>query len=246
MKYRINKIKVLTLFILLIAKVSYSQRENISLINFTYSSCDKEADPERLRTRIIKKEFRGDILTIEIGITATCCVTFVPMVSVKNNILLLDFNETGDFCFCDCCYGLIYQIKGIKNHEMVIKFKGADIELTAEKYKTYPIKFEIIKGDTVNYSDKYGFKQGKWFNPDDSSTENGYNEYKDNRIIKEVIFYLDGKIKSIGDDKTFISYYPSGIKKRECQWGVFDPNSHRECKEWNEKGEMIYPSDYGK
>lgn len=259
-------IRLLIIFFLT-SQYAFGQTPKIKLYNFQNSTCDHETDPGRLRTRIIKKDLKMGILKIQIAATAYCCVNFLPKATMQNEILDLDFQETGDPCECFCCYEFIYEIEGIKNDKISITFKGKEIELTDEKYKTYPIKYRIINGDTVNYIDKYGLRQGVWVWPQDSLRKTRYLEYADDTPVKLVKVYPNGQIESEvirekivveTDDGIYfdyfqnnklIEYYESGKKKRECYNSKkhFDNDYEKgKCKVWNEEGELIYEGDYRK
>lgn len=248
--------KPLSFLFILISLNAVSQP---ALLEFRNSMCNSEEDPSRLRTRIISRKLEHNILTIEIAATATCCVSFKPVTAVREGILYLDFEETGEPCECSCCYEFVYRVFGISQSDIPVRFRKEQIEQSGEKYKTYPVVFEWYKGDTINRRDKYGFRQGIWRNlPKDSMD---YRAYADDHLIRLVRFYPDKKLKSemIAEKIKFewegrsydtypglnelIEYFPSGQKKKECYsdkkgWN----NDHNKglCREWNEKGELIY------
>jgi hypothetical protein len=258
--------RLLILF-LLGTQLTLGQTTKVKLFSFKNSTCDGEAESFRLRTRIISKELSNGLLTIHIGATATCCVDFVPKTTFKNGILNLDFAETGTPCECDCCYKFTYQMKGIKDDKIKITFKGKEIEQSDEKYKTYPVSFKMLNGDTVNYIDKYGFRQGTWVLSSDSLMKKRYFEYADNRAVRRVNLFPNGQIESelisekihfSADNRIYfeysefnklVEYYETGQKKRECYNDKKEHyNSYEKgtCKEWNEKGELIYEGVYRK
>jgi hypothetical protein len=157
----------LLIIFMFIVQLTYGQDGNIKLLDFKYSDCEATLS-DRFITRIAKKEIKGDILTVDITTVTTCCVNFTPIASTNRGILYLGFKETGAECECKCYYYLTYKVKGIKDKEVKIKFQDSDIELSEEKFKTYPVRFKIFNGDTINFVDKYGFRQGKWAYSNDS------------------------------------------------------------------------------
>lgn len=157
----LERMRLLILLLVLLTQSTFGQKEKIRLFDFKNSTCDEESDPTRLRTRIVQKKLAGDVLTVTIATVATCCVTFKPKAAYKSGILYLDLEENGRICFCDCCYELIYEITGIKDENVKIKFRNSDIELSAEKFKTYPIHFRLLNSDTIDYVDSHGLRQGK-------------------------------------------------------------------------------------
>ncbi len=247
--------------VLLMIQLASAQIGSINLIEFSNSSCDEETDPYRLRTRIIKKNIEGKILTIEIGTTDTCCVSFKPVVSATGDILNLDLKNYGDECECICCYQFVFKIEGNWSKSTAIKFRGKDIEMSSEKFRTYPIRFEIRDTDTVNYVDKYGLKQGRWY-PEKLGVWD-YYDFVDGINIRSAKLHANGTIKKIGSKEKMkfttegqqryeyynwnhlIEFYENGAKKRECftdNW----KDSYKEgiCKDWNEKGELVYEGPY--
>jgi hypothetical protein len=257
----------LLIIFLLSTQLTLGQTSNVKLFSFKNSTCEENPESLQLRTRIIKKELSNGILTVQIGATATCCVDFVPKTTFKNGILNLDFEETGTPCECSCCYEFTYEVKGIKNDKIKITFRNKEIEQSDEKYKTFPTKFKILNGDTINYVDKYGLRQGIWNTPKDSLMSKIYFVHSDNRLIKRVTLYpnkqieselINEKISFKADNKLYfdysdfnrlIEYYESGQKKRECyNDNKVHDNSYEKgkCKEWNEKGELVYEGDFRK
>jgi len=176
-------------------------------VDFTPSKCDEEADVYRLRTRIINKWFEGDTLMIEIGTKATCCVDFIPNINYKNDTLVLSFEEIGDPCECICCYQFIYHIVGLNTQAFGIKLQNEEIQLSNEKYLTYPEKFEIINDDTVNYIDKYGLKQGFWINKNDTTASywKGFAENNHWKYQESISYYDSLHVKAININHNYKS-----------------------------------------
>ena len=236
--------------------MTHGQTGKIKLLEFKYSDCDKATLSNRIRTRIIKKDIEGDILTVNIATVATCCVEFDPITSTNQGVLYLDFRETGTPCECDCFYSLTYKIKGIKDTEIKIKFRNKDIELSDEKFNTYPIKFKILNGDTVNFTDKYGMRQGVCTFYNDSLMTKGYLEIANDTVFKMVNFYPNNRIvKDIFEKSkphmnytSYLEYFESGKIKKECVSKDVE-SSFRDngmCKEWNEAGDLVYEGKYRK
>jgi hypothetical protein len=146
-------------------------------------------------------------------------------------------------------------VKGIKDKNVEIKFQSKDIELSDEKFKTYPARFKILNGDTVNYTDRYGLRQGKCTFYNDSLMTKGYLEVVNDTVFKIVFFYDNRKIKHISTKTkpymnytSYIEYFESGKVKMECISNDIKSSFKDKgtCKEWNEKGELIYEGDHRK
>ncbi len=204
---------------------------------------------------MIDKEFNSDTFKIKIGAWAICCVDYSPVAILEKNVLYLDIKDTNKTapCECGCYYQFIYTIAGIQGEPIEIRYKNKKIDLSNERYKTYPPAFKLVKGDTVNFTDKYGLKQGKWRSDSDSSFMKEYFIYEDGLVLKKVNLYESGEVKSetiqeilkevnseshYGNKKIIIEYYKSGFKRKECvsDWS----KKENLCKEWNEKGDLLY------
>ncbi len=156
-KHHMNKLYLIILFIFYTISVNCQE---IKLVNFIFSDCDKSVDVYRIKTRIINQNFSGDTLQINVGLVALCCVDFLPSIKFENDTLDLLYTETGVPCDCVCCYQFSYYITGITSKTFKVKLQSKFIELSDEKFKTYPIKYFIFNNDTTGYRDKYGLRQG--------------------------------------------------------------------------------------
>ena len=112
------------LIMVLVLWATNSFGQDVHLLDFLSSGCDNDLDPYQLQTRIITQEFQGDILEIEVGTSATCCVEFKPSIIFSQDTLNLLFEETGSACECICCYRFTYYIDGLKDNEFGIKLQS--------------------------------------------------------------------------------------------------------------------------
>ncbi|HWA35471.1 MAG TPA: hypothetical protein VG737_15125 [Cyclobacteriaceae bacterium] len=252
-------------FVLFTTHIAWGQNVAAKIFGFRNSQCEQPSELFQLRTRIVTKDLSGKVLTVNVAARATCCVEFIPKIAYNNGTLHLDYEETGTPCECSCCYVFTYQLAGIEDVNTKITFHGKEIELSDEKYETYPIRFKILNGDTINYVDKYGLRQGVWVAPSDSLMTTGYVELDDDRIKKKVTLYPNGRLQRelMRDKVTYtvdgrvvseyvnfnrsVEYYPSGQKKKECFNDAAVADNFLEkgkCKEWNERGELIYDGGY--
>lgn len=215
-------IRFLQIIILLISLQGHGQN-SVSLVGFTPSECNDDEEYWRLRRRIINQWFTNDTLHVELASTATCCVDFKPSIDFNTNILDIRFEETGDFCECICCYQFIYHITGLQEREFITHLNGKPIQQSDEAYLTYPIRFDIYKGDTINYVDKYGFRQGLFLSESKDETPPLKMVYKDNKPyngIRRVRYYENGNKKFAemfkNGDQYFITYYLNNQVEEEC------------------------------
>jgi len=233
-------------------------QDSVSLAGFTPSTCDANEEVSRLKRRIIDQWYSNDTLLVEIASTATCCVDFLPSIEYNNQILELNFTETGEFCECMCCYQFIYKIVGLKGQEFTIHLNDKPIQKSDDKYLTYPVRFDIYNGDTVNYFDKYGQRQGVFLSHlksnkpmlkmiyKDSKRFNGVDRelYYDNGNKRVTVEYRDGV-------EYFISYFRNEQIRDECirlDILKFDFESIVICNSYDSVGNQIremncYPYD---
>lgn len=211
-------------------------KNNLELINYQQSVCDQTVDPYRIKPRIISFKHHKDTLDIEIGFAATCCIDYIPDINYSNDTLYVKYKEKeGSIgCSCICCYNFSHKIKGIDKSKITVKLENEIIEISNEKYKTYKPTFTIVKKDTINLTDKYGFKQGIW--PFKSKY---FYRYKDDRHISTGHLHKNGKIK----DESFYKinmrkeYYKNGKLKSECK--INDKWEFIDCRRWNKKGKEM-------
>jgi hypothetical protein len=229
------------------------------------TKCDQNLDPYRIATRIIDQKIENGILSIELSAIDTCCFVFEPTVIQKNNSLYLDYMRKGDPCECICAYRFTYKIDNVESIHAKLKmyFMNKPIELSNERYKVYPVKYDLVQNDTINRIDRYGLKQGKWNAKDDILMSKFYIEYKDDTLVRRVSLYPNGQIKSelIKEKATieadgrkystywnfnkYFEYFESGQKKVECSCDDWRKTYEEGlCKKWNEKGELIYQGSY--
>lgn len=250
------KNRLVAILFIAIPLLSYSQKTEVNVAAFSKSVCEADSSfRKQIRERIIDKEFINDIVRIKIGVWATCCVDYKPKVALENNILYLDIEDTEKkaACECGCYYHFIYTIVDIQSEPVEIRYKNKLIELSNERYETYTPVFKLIKGDTVDFIDRYGLRQGKWRSATDSSYRKEYFVYEDGLVLKKVNLYESGEVKietipevlkeknsesHYGNKQMVIEYYRSGMKRKECvsDW----PKKGNLCKEWNEKGILLY------
>jgi hypothetical protein len=193
----------LVLFITILTSLLTGQ--DVRLVDFKSSGCDMNNNfdydenlyPWNIKSRIIRQVFHQDTLEIEVGTLAKCCVSFEPYISFATDTLNLNYNETQEMCECDgCCYQFTYFITGLKGKDFGVKLRSMVIQLSDEKYITYPVKYYIFNGDTTGYKDKYGRKQGIII----SKRETGQlfeTHYTNGRIDSTVLKDCTGKIIEI-------------------------------------------------
>lgn len=179
--------------------------QNVELVDFTYSDCDESIDVTRVNTRIVGISYVNDTLQIEVGTVALCCVDFIPSISFRNDTLNLLFEETGIPCECECCYQFVYSISGLNNKLIEVELQSKHIELSSDKYYTYPLQYFTYNNDTIGFKDKYGLKQGVFIFKEDE--ENILQiHYTDDIPTKYVRTSKGGEILKEGTDMFDVFY----------------------------------------
>lgn len=232
-----------------------------SLVGFEYSGCLEEFHVYKLNNRIVKSEKYFDTTMIEISVRANCCINLIPNIIVNGDTIDLDFDyyepivqpDNGDTiviirpeCKCDCCFNFRYYLTGIKDDNSVYRVNNSIIEKTTHKYKIVKeATFELNNGDTINFIDAFGFKQGLhrfadsakqiiseiYYRDDDFCHGLFWRNLQMNGTLLTEWYYLDnGKYKKI-------EYYDDGSFKKECL-SEFMLDDRENCREYK-KGEKV-------
>jgi antitoxin component YwqK of YwqJK toxin-antitoxin module len=235
--------------------------------HFSYSQCGGNKDSlsvssvpegaERIYDRIISQEYANNILKLRFGKLSNCAGISNPNSFFSRDTLKIIFDdfvtridtmedgsivESHDIVMCDCYFESDYVISDLPKEPLTILVNGTEIQ-NHPKYKTYPVTFEVLDGDTINYIDKYGLEQGKWivdipnggyirgFQKDGKYITRDYKSYYDNNQLKgEYVldsigrgfgrqFYSNGNLMSVHtktgvDKEVLIYYYENGNVKR--------------------------------
>lgn len=220
----------------------------VSLASFDLSDCNSPGDPSTVQDRIIKQELFDDTLTIHVGTADECCIVVQPLANYKNDTLFLDYTPSGNACLCYCCYEPIYRLIGFSKIPEIIIFKNQRVYLSSERFKTYPILFEILNGDTINRYDKYGQKEGLHIEPGQDTTKkkiyykygqpwNGFNFLLNEEKSLSGYRYVNGL-------EYYEEYYPNGSIKRKCKQVSLPKDirfimNENWCNCWDINGKLI-------
>lgn len=253
-------------FLLVLIICSSIQAQQIE--HFSYSQCGGIKDSlsvssapegaERIYDRIISQKYANNILKLRFGKLSNCAgisnsnsffsgdtlrITFDEFVPIKIDTLEDgSVVTTSEWLACDCYFESDYVISDLPKEPLTILVNGTEIK-HHPKYKTYPVTFELLDGDTINYTDKYGLQQGKWivdlpnngyirgFQKDGQYIIRDYKSFYDNNQLKgEYVldslgrgfgrqFYPNGNLRSMHtktgiDKEVLIYYYENGNVKR--------------------------------
>jgi hypothetical protein len=246
------------IIVLIVIPTAVLAQTKIKVVGFSSTECnDGAALYNLLRTRIIEKKFIGGVFEIKIATPETCCLSFKPVVKYYSSgsnhgsdTLYLGYRTSDEACDCVCYYELTYRLQGLEKDNFNIRFKGESIEISDEKYKTYPIQFKLMGKDTVNFVDRYGMRQGLW--SFDSLSISEYYVYENGIPMKRVVLFPNGatRIESTREHHNwnrYIEYYETGQKKMECfnsQVGESYKQKDGRCKEWDINGQLIYEGPF--
>ncbi|WP_196888906.1 hypothetical protein [Aureivirga sp. CE67] len=212
----------LIIFLFFISFITYSQE--VELVNFkSYNYDNRDPNFEYLENRVISEKIENDIYTIKVGVITDCCDKENGFAFLKNNTLLLEIEdkirsrktlknpsknieiEIIEFEECEslCYFELEYSVNGIKNKPETIKFQNRTLIRQKEKYKLQKIRYSISNNDTINYFDKFGFRQGLHLTRNsmkqivskieykDNIKQSGYFKYFENNKKITVIVYIE-------------------------------------------------------
>jgi len=223
---------------LIILSISLKGQQS-NLIDFYPSTCDEHQDVERIRERISDIFIKNDTLFVTISVVANCGINIDQLSADAiywNDTLRLSFEpipiitdtlyEDEETIYhyslsmeeCDCCFEFMYLVKGVTNTSIPIKLNNKNISFHKEKYLTYPIQYKIHEGDTINYRDKYGLRQGRWF-----------IENKDHQAFQDRIYRNDSLLA--GTDYRYhqnkrLKSKTIWFSSKDYQYSEFDEGGH--------------------
>jgi len=200
-------------FILFVLSISYisshsqnlqkKSRSTAKLVKWSTENCDHTYDPGRLQNRLTRLETREGLISITVNFTENCCAQFNPVIEFKGNKLYLyPYKEYGDeYCECNCCFSINYEIKGIETKDFKVYFKDKEVKLSEDHYSTREPTFVWHNGTKINRINKYGFQEGIW------------KEFFENGDLKKLTQYPEISLYYEPRFEWFKSYYPSGRLK---------------------------------
>lgn len=249
--------KSLSLFLLVFSSlISFGQNTKLAVVGVHQSKCQQQQAHCRLQPRIVTQILRNDTLTTTIGVIENCAgISEVKAFLNKDSLKLYytvgtrkydtlpngTIRITKSAARCDCCFEFTFRTIGLKDIPHNTTINDSIIKPYPEKYKIFPIKFDLIKNDTFNYTDKYGRKQGKWLIPeDDFDYDQGvdsiyYDGFYHNGYLIRCNFrryFKNGKIAHVlthTSDRDFSStnYYETGTIESEWIQNELGSNTYQ-------------------
>ncbi len=183
------------------------------IIDYTiFCESDKYVENKIVQERIISLEPENSFLELKLVFWDKCGLSLIPSVEQKGDSIQLNFNSTGNSTKiidgdtlmyfdieedCTCAYSATLKLKLQELDIKKLMVNGKFLELTDEKFKTFPIWYSK---DSTFYNDKYGLRQGH----KDFQTRNGFllrTYYLNGEPKRHEV--LNSKLKIVFSSKSF-------------------------------------------
>ncbi len=245
-------------FISCSAQGGYENNEaNVRLVKWSTADCNNTYDPYRLQNRITTFEMKDEVTFITVNFSDNCCADFKPIIEFKDNkLILLPYREYfGNYCSCNCCFSINFEIEGIEKSDYEIYFKDKKIEFSENHYKTVEPSFETHNGKQINRMNKCGFKEGIWIQFFENGNQKNIVKYPNSSIYYEPRsewskhFSESGKLVYFSRKDTTESWFEDGeLKSQTIEYTLGDTTFEKsfrkyENRQLNEKYlERHYPT----
>lgn len=148
------------------------------LINSKLSDCEPNAYPELIKQRVSRKELFNDTLLLSIGFKANCCIDPEPKTVFENDTLFIFKNNVStEWCACDCCFELDFQITGILDTNFTVIVDGIEFIPSVSSRVKLPDEYHFDRDTPVNQGNADNLKIGLWRTYYDNSKKVKTEEY---------------------------------------------------------------------
>lgn len=170
---------ILIVLMTLQSATSFTQTP-LKVIQVIESNCDHSVDINTVQHRIVHQSFKQDTFSLRIGLVANCAGIYNVRAQYNQDTILFSFEE-GSVEFdtikkkrkieivekvsmlgCECCFEFQFTVAKVPQKPEIIFINGQEFNYYPDNYKIYPVKFDIVNSDTLNFTDHYGLKQGRW------------------------------------------------------------------------------------
>jgi len=194
------------------------EQSKVRLVKWSTENCDTTYAPYRLQSRLTRLESKNDITFVTVNFSDNCCAEFNPMIEFKDNKLnILPYKKyLGNYCTCNCCFAINFEIKGIANKEFVVYFKNEKIKMTDNHYKTIEPTYQFHNGVKINHLNKYGFKEGIWMEFYENGAQKSLTKYPESSLYYESdyewskSFYESGRVSHYSRKDTTETWFGDG------------------------------------
>lgn len=208
----VKSVSVTRLLLAHLPLLSFCQQSQIALLHVEAAPCDASIDIFRVQNRIVSQSVEKGIFKLSVGMVMNCAGMHNVTLVFSADTLRINFEEGREAAdtasngritryiqtySCDCYLEHTLTIAGLPKVPEGIILGDSVLKFYPDKYKTYPVTFSIRNNDTINVTDKYGLKQGYWYQ---NKENNGYfsGVYVDDvlKSAKSREYYPSGKLKS--------------------------------------------------
>lgn len=234
-----------------------TKSNNVKLIKWSSGSCDNTFDPYRLKSRISNIEYTDSTTIFTAHFADNCCVTLKPAINFyKNKLVLLPYREyKGDYCGCNCCFSIRYEIAGLVGKNYQLFFKESEVTLTDNYYDTVKTSFQVYKGRNINRLNKYGFKEGTWIKFYENGNEEVVSQYAEQSLFYDLPpiwskgYSASGKLSFYDRKDTTESWFEDGeLKSQFIKYKVGDTTFEKGSRKFENRQlqkeylEKFYPT----
>ena len=223
---------------------SEKEKAKVKLVKWNAADCDNTYDPYRLQNRITNLKTNGGITFLTVNFSDNCCADFNPLIDFENNkLMLLPYKEyIGDYCACNCCFSINFEIEGIEMEDYEVYFKGKKIELSENHYKTVEASYETYKGEQINRVNKYGFREGAWMQFYENGKQKSFIKYPESSIYYEPRpewskrFSESGKLLYYSRKDTTESWFEDGeLKSQTIEYSSGDTTFEKSFRKYENR-----------
>ncbi len=194
--------------------------KEVQLLSWKAGECDNSYDPYHIQDRISAIAVRNNTLFLSVSFSENCCIIFSPKISYSNHILSIssDSKEDWGYCLCDCCFSIDFVISNISDTNFTTLFNGDTIYYSLDPYRVFPIKFEVVNGDTINKNNERGVPIGLWVKNLDSTLYNINPKGYDYDPIWSKKYYPNGQIESFASTGSITHWFEKGSIKSNYKY----------------------------
>jgi hypothetical protein len=195
----------------------------VKLKEWNAQQCDATYEPSRLVDRITNVTVQNGVTFLTVSFSDNCCAEFKPQIQFRDNALyLLPYKKyAGDYCDCDCCFSIQFAIEGLEGKQYETYFNGTKIKISNDHYSPVAPTYAIHDGDTINQTNRYGFKERLWMEFYDNGILKSLQQYPENNLYHdsgatwEKEFYSNGKLSFFSRKDTMEWWFEDGTMKRQ-------------------------------
>lgn len=223
---------------------SKKSETKVRLLKWSAADCDNTYDPYKLQNRITNFKTKDGITFITVNFSDNCCADFKPVIGFKDKkLVLLPYDEYfGDYCSCNCCFSINFEIEEIKENDYEVYFKHKKVEFSADHYKTINPSFETHNREQINRMNKYGFKEGIWIQFYENGNQKSIVKYPNSSIYYEPRqewskrFSNSGKLVYFSRKDTTESWFEDGeLKSQKIEFASNDTTFKKKFEKYENR-----------